>query len=678
MASLWALLPLSLFAGLDAEAQFFVGMVTTGMICAGGFALSTVPVAATAWVALLGTGSVAALWRSDLLVGAGAAAMLGVYSVIVIFCAWTWARSFGVRLVAEARADHQHEVIGLLLRDFEDHASDLLWELDARGRFRRVSQRLASTLGMTPGVLRGLRATRVLRRAVAAAGDDADARWSALQRLLASGTAVREHVVAYAGPDGTSWWALSAHALLDAKGGIAGWRGVASNVTDKHQAHLRLTWLAHNDALTGLVNRTQFRELLQALLTCSPVPPLAVALIDLDDFKQVNDNHGHAAGDELLRVVGERLLAVARRGDTAARLGGDEFALLVRGAASEAELSSLLERLLDSLSAPCNVSGLAIAARASIGVAIAPASGGNVDTVMSQADVALYSAKKSGGQRWRFFDPAMAEAGRRRSALAAALRPAVGRNEFSLVFQPQVSSRDGRVCGFEALLRWQHHEHGQVSPAEFVPIAEASGLMPQIGAWALAEACRHAALWPSGLTVSINVSVTQLDAKQAFIESVEAAARGLRSASVELEITESALVNDVDGAVTTLTALREKGFRIALDDFGTGYSALGYLRRFPFDTLKIDRSFVSDILNDGESRVLVETILAMARALGMTAVAEGVERPEEAEVLSALGCDVLQGYLISRPITAEMVGPFLAEWQHRGHDSLRLRSAETA
>lgn len=672
LGSMWAVLPLGLFSILDNGTQFIVGMVVTGMICAGGFALSTVPMAATSWVALLGAGSVLALWRSDLSVAGGTAVMLGIYCLIVIFSAWSWARSFGARLVAETRADHQNEVIGLLLRDFEDHASDLLWELDARGRFRHVSQRLAGTLGVTPGVLPGLRATWVLRRAILMAGEDAAARWTALMQQLTRGVAVREQLVAFAGPDGHSWWAITAHPLLDADGRINGWRGVATNVTDKHQAHLRLTWLAHNDELTGLVNRTQFRALLKAVLEATPTPSVSVVLIDLDDFKQVNDSHGHAAGDELLRVVGERLLAVARRIDTVARLGGDEFALLVRGAASRAELSALLERLLDSLGSPCEVLGLEIAPRASMGIAVVPADGIDVDTVMNHADVALYAAKKSGGRRWRFFEQAMADSERRRNALAASLRYAIGRGELSLAFQPQVSSVDGHVRGFEALLRWHHDEHGQVPPAEFVPIAEASGLMPEIGSWVLVEACRQAARWPRGLRVSINVSAAQLEGKYGLIDRVEQAARGLSPESVELEITESAFADDVDGAVATLRELRARGFRIALDDFGTGYSALSYLRLIPLNTLKIDQSFVSHIVDESESRVLVETILAMAGSLGMTAVAEGVEQSDEVEMLRSRGCAMIQGHLISRPLAADKVSSFLAQWPEKAQETLRL------
>ncbi|MBS0448555.1 MAG: EAL domain-containing protein [Proteobacteria bacterium] len=662
LAALWALLPLCIFAGLDAGAKFFVGMVVTGMICAGGFALSTVPAAATAWVAVLGTGSALALWRSNLNVAGGAAVLLSFYCLIVVFCAWSWSRSFGARLVAESRADHQSEVIGLLLRDFEDHASDLLWEIDARGRFRHVSQRLASAFGMPAESLLRLRATRLLQRAVPA-DPDADSRWRVLLQHLARGSPFREQVVAIAGTDGPGWWALSARPLLDDEGRADGWRGVASNVTDRHLAHRRLTWLAHNDALTGLVNRTQFRELLHALLAGTPAPPLAVLSIDLDDFKLVNDGHGHAAGDELLRVVGERLLSVARRSDTVARLGGDEFAMLVRGVSTSADLTMLLGRVRDALGAPVDVRGRVATPRASIGVAFSPANGTDVDTLMNHADIALYAAKTSGGNRWRFFEHAMADAGRRRNAIAEALRHAVERGEFSLAFQPQVSSGDGRVCGFEALLRWRHAEHGEVSPAEFVPIAEGAGLMPEIGAWVLNEACREAARWPAGVRVSVNVSATQLGGKLSFVERVEFAARGLDPDMVELEITESALVDDIEGAVATLSALRARGFRIALDDFGTGYSALGYLRRFPFDTLKIDRSFVREMASDDESRGIVETILAMSRVLGMTAVAEGVELPSEVKMLQALGCATLQGFLIARPLPAAEVGAFLTNWQ---------------
>jgi diguanylate cyclase (GGDEF)-like protein len=659
----WAVLPFWVFNDLDADAQFFLGMVVTGMMCAGGFALSTVPLAGTSYVLMLGAGAALALWQSASPLASSTTILLLAYSVIVVYSVWNQARTLGARLVAEARADRQHEVIGLLLRDFEDHASDLLWELDARGSFAHVSSRLLAALNTSSTALQHVRAPALLRRRVPR-GPDGRAHWAALALVFAGGAAFRDQVVVLQGPAGPRWWSLSARPLTDEQGRHGGWRGVAADITDRQLAHRRLSWLAHNDALTGLVNRTQFRELLQALLTAPMVVPLAVVSIDLDGFKQLNDSRGHAAGDQFLQAFGERLLSVARRSDIVARLGGDEFAMLVRGASDTREVNALLDRLLLTLNAPCQALGHAAPLRASMGVALAPADGGDVDTLMSHADIALYAAKHEGGHRYRFFQPAMAERGRRRTALEEGLRHAARRGEFCLEFQPQVATSNGSVTGFEALLRWRHPALGQVPPAEFIPIAEAAGLMPSIGDWVLADACRQAAGWPPSMKVSINVSATQLG-QAGFVERVQALSRGLSPGRVELEITESVLIDDTDAAITTLAALRAQGFRIALDDFGTGYSALGYLRRFPFDTLKIDRSFVHDLALDGEAQIIIDTILAMSRALHMMTIAEGVETEAEATMLRQRGCGALQGYLISRPLPAAAVPAFLRDWAER-------------
>ncbi|MCA0242321.1 MAG: EAL domain-containing protein [Proteobacteria bacterium] len=668
LGAVWGLLPALFYARVDAPSQFFIGIVTTGMICAGGFALSSLPVAATLYVLALVTGGAAGLLQGPPGTGLPLALVLALYTLIVIHSVWTYARTLGARLMAEARADHQHEVIGLLLRDFEDHASDLLWETDAEGRFAHVAQRLATVLGQPPARLRRLRAFGLLARAVHDS-DDARSHWAGLRSLLRRRTAFRDHLLCLRAGRALQWWSLSARPLVGDGGAFLGWRGVATDVTDRQLAHRRLSWLAHNDALTGLVNRAQFRELLQALLQPgSGAPPaLAVITLDLDGFKQVNDTRGHAAGDLLLQTFGRQLLSVARRSDTVARLGGDEFAMLVRGASDAAALQPLLERLHAALSQPGEAAGAPpLSLRASIGVAIAPQHGDDVDTLLNHADIAMYAAKRDGGHRHCVFHAELAEVGRRRSALAQALEGAAARGEFRLEFQPQVDSQVSRLCGFEALLRWRHPEHGEVGPAEFIAIAESSGLMPAIGDWVLAEACRHAARWPANVSVSINVSASQL-AAPGLPARVLAAAAGLRPQQLELEITESALIEDTEGAVATLQALRALGFRTALDDFGTGYSALGYLRRFAFDTLKIDRSFVRDLSHDGEAQVIVDTILAMSRALGMTTVAEGVESRVEAQMLRERGCQRLQGFLISQPLPAAQVGAFIEAWaeQHR-------------
>ncbi|MFT3719721.1 putative bifunctional diguanylate cyclase/phosphodiesterase [Pseudorhodoferax sp.] len=659
MGLAWAVLPATLFPLVEENGRFFVGTITVGMICGGGFALFTLPGAGTTFVLLVAAGGLLGLARADQ--WTGSLLMLALFTTAVVYAVWAFARTFAARLLAEARADQQAEVIGLLLRDFEDHTSDVLWEIDAGGRFVRASRRLAERLGVPRERLRRLRALALLRR-LCPPGEEARRLMAALRRRLREGGAMREQMVALRAGDDTVWWALTARPLLDAAGVPAGWRGVAADVTERQLAHRRLSWMAHNDALTGLGNRASFREALQAQLQADAgrTAPLAVLVMDLDGFKQVNDGMGHAAGDALLQAFARRLQTVARRSDGIARLGGDEFALLALGTRREADLEPLLQRLLAALAEPVQLQGRPLQLRSSIGVALAPADGDDVDALMNHADAAMYEAKRQGGNRWAFYHAGLAETTRRRVLMQQALRGAVERGEFRLAFQPQVCASSGRLRGFEALLRWCHPELGEVEPAEFIGIAESAGLMHDIGRWVMAEACRHAAGWPPELSVAINLSATQLGASD-LVERIEAAAGAIAPQRIELEVTESALVDDIDNAVTTLQALRRRGYRIGLDDFGTGYSALGYLRRFQFDTLKIDRSFVQDLSRNDGARVIVDTILAMARALQVIAVAEGVETERQADMLRERGCELLQGFLFSRPLAAAEIQGFLAQ-----------------
>jgi diguanylate cyclase (GGDEF)-like protein/PAS domain S-box-containing protein len=401
LGATWGILPAILLPSLDSAAQFKVGLVSTAMICAGGFALASVPVAGTAYVAAIGVGSVWALWFSGIHQAHLFSVLLLAYCGIVIVSVWSAARTLGARLVAEACAERQNEVIGLLLKDFEEHASDLLWELDTHGRFVHVSPRLAQVLGVEARMLARARAWTVLHRLMP--DDDAGMKqWAALSSHLDDERSFRDlHVSLVSGAD-RSWWAISARPLFDERGMITGWRGVATDITEKHVAYRRLSWLANNDSLTGLVNRHQFRELLQTLLSGPGAPPLAVLCCDLDDFKRINDSRGHAAGDRLLATFGQRLLSLARRTDTVARLGGDEFAMVLRGSTTEEEVRALLERVFVVLNEPCDVLGQTEHLRASIGVALAPQHGEDVDTLLNHADLALYAAKEAGGNRaWR-------------------------------------------------------------------------------------------------------------------------------------------------------------------------------------------------------------------------------------------------------------------------------------
>jgi diguanylate cyclase (GGDEF)-like protein len=385
--------------------------------------------------------------------------------------------------------------------------------------------------------------------------------------------------------------------------------------------------------------------------------------LDLDHFKTINDTLGHAVGDALLQEVARRMLACTRRSDMVARLGGDEFAVILRDLGGADEAEQLTRRLLEGLQAPCDVQGARIAVQASVGVAMAPRDGTDIDALLNHADLALYAAKSAGRGEFRFFTPQMATLTRRRILVEQALRGALERRELTLSFQPLVDMARWRVTGFEALLRWQHPELGEVLPAEFVAVAEEAGLIAPIGEWVIGEACHEAARWPAGLTVSVNVSPVQAISHD-LLRIVQAALQhsGLAPQRLELEITESVFLHETQGTTQVLRALREAGVRIALDDFGTGYSSLAYLRRFPFDTLKIDRSFVRELMTRRDARAIVKMIIGLAQTLHMRTVAEGVEEPAQASVLARYGCLELQGHLVARAMPAEAVKGFLADW----------------
>jgi diguanylate cyclase (GGDEF)-like protein/PAS domain S-box-containing protein len=665
LATLWALVPVVLMPGADGPHQLLITAIATGMMCAGGFALATTPMAGTAYTLILGLGVGISLFGSNFALAWPVGALLLIYAGIVVASVWSTARMFGARLMAEAQAAQQSEVIGLLLRDFQENASDVLWEIDAIGRLRHASPRLAALFGLSVAQLGALPVLDLLRPLLKPDDNGADPA-GMLQSLLDAGAPFRDVVVATASGGKTRWWSLTAKPLLDGNGEPGGWRGVASDVTEAQLATRQLNWLAHFDPLTGLANRYRFREELAAQLRpeITAVRASAVLCLDLDHFKTINDTLGHYAGDELLREVGRRLLACTRRSDTVARLGGDEFAVILRDVASIEEAEQLTHRLLQGLQVPCEVQGARIAVRASIGVALAPRDGTDIDALLNHADLALYAAKTAGRGEIRLFEPQMAALRRRRLLVERRLKEALDRGELSLAYQPLVDLAQWRVVGFEALLRWRDAELGEVSPAEFIPVAEDSGLIQAIGQWVLERACLDAARWPGELTVAVNVSPVQIMAQDLHrITQSALRAAGLPAARLELEITESIFLHEASSSLATLRSLRETGVRIALDDFGTGYSSLAYLRRFPFDTLKIDRSFVRELSVRTDLRAIVTMIIGMAHTLNMKTVAEGVEDSRQALALDHYGCDRLQGYLIARPMPEAELAPFLAGWE---------------
>ncbi len=433
------------------------------------------------------------------------------------------------------------------------------------------------------------------------------------------------------------------------------------DVTEQRHAQARIAHLAWHDALTGLPNRSRLRDELEALLgRTARGEVLALLLLDLDRFKPVNDTLGHAAGDALLRQVALRLRGCVRETDIVARIGGDEFAIVQWGATQPAAASTLARRVIEALAAPHVVAGHTVHVGVSVGVAIAPFDGQDPEVLQRHADLALFRAKADGRGTLRFFEPGMDAEARHRHDMEADLRRALERGEFELFYQPQVELRDQQVCGLEALLRWNHPRLGRIAPDAFMTLAEETGLIVPIGRWVLMQACRQACTWPADWRVAVNVSAVQFR-QGALLRDVTHAllASGLPPQRLEVEVTEASLLVDPDLALDALGALRSQGVRVAMDDFGSGRSSLRLLRRFSFDRLKLDRSFVNDLGRDGAALALIRTVASMGQSLGISTTAEGVETAAQMAAVMQEGCIVGQGWHFSRPLTASAVQDFV-------------------
>jgi diguanylate cyclase (GGDEF)-like protein len=423
------------------------------------------------------------------------------------------------------------------------------------------------------------------------------------------------------------------------------------DVTDRKLSEERIAHLAHYDALTDLPNRLFFRQQLeQALKRVRRGEQVAVLYLDLDKFKGVNDTLGHQGGDELLKAVAERLRGCLRETDIVARLGGDEFAIVQTAVVRLSDVTDLVKRIHDAIRAPCEVLGHQLASDTSIGIAMAPDDGTEPDQLLKNADLAMYGAKADGRGTYRFFEAEMDARMKARRSLEFDLRQAVMCGEFDLHYQPLVNIRDNSIVACEALLRWNHSTRGVVSPVEFIPVAEDTGVINPLGEWVLRTACAEAARWPGDFTVTVNVSPVQFKTENLVQTVIGAlAASGLPAKRLELEITESVLLGDDEKTLQMLHQLKKLGVRIAMDDFGTGYSSLNYLRRFPFDKVKIDRTFIKDIAEKDGSWSIVQAVVSIAKSRNIVTTAEGVETQEQLDLLRVLGCTEMQGYLFSRP-----------------------------
>jgi diguanylate cyclase (GGDEF)-like protein len=541
------------------------------------------------------------------------------------------------------KLSQQHQLEKQRLDTAINNMTQGLLMFDASRRLVVANQRYIEMFGVSTDVVKpGCTLPQLLqhRKEIGSFAGDVDEYCSNLYGKLAQGKVFQKILVA---ADGGSIQ-VSYRPLRR-----GGWVTTLEDITERRRVEERITHLAHYDALTDLPNRTLFHEQLKReLARIVPGEQLAVLYIDIDEFKSINDTLGHLIGDQLLKSVAASLGHCVSGTDFVARLGGDEFAVVQTAVKTVDDVTDLATRVFDAIRKPYECLGHQVTTDASIGIALAPQHGADLDQILKNADLAMYAAKSAGRRTYRFFEPEMDARVRARRILEMDLRQAITDGSFEVYYQPSVTLEDNKIVGCEALLRWRHSERGMISPAEFIPVAEETGLIDELGEWVLTTACAEAATWPDDIKIAVNVSPVQFKSGTLALKIVAAlAASGLQASRLELEITEAVLIRDDEAALAILHQLRAIGVRIALDDFGTGYSSLSYLQRFPFDKIKIDRCFVNDIAEPDGSSCIVQAVVNIAAARHMTTTAEGVETKQQLELLRALGCAEMQGYLFS-------------------------------
>ena len=649
-AGVWIVPMLTMAQPGMSQARIEMWTILALLMTAAAVVIPAVPLATAVFAMLVGASAVAAFWlRLDYVM----ATVAGTFSLISIGGAIEASRNYLVSRIAEAGVAEHHELVSLLLREYEEGEANWLWETDTRQCVCGPSQRFVDALGLDTAEVTGQRLIALLAGGVSGQTPHASLRQLAdklANRDSFSGLAVR---VSIRGEE--RWWEVSGCPRFDGDGGFVGFRGVGADITAERERSERIAWLARYDTLTGLPNRMALTEALRDAMGQARLRhgSCAFLMIDLDRFKAVNDSLGHLIGDQLLARVSERLTGLVGKRDICARLGGDEFAIVLADGADAARVANVAAAAIQRLSEPYDVEGHCLSVGASIGSAISPADGDGIEALMRHADLALYRAKDEGGGMHCRYSPGMSARAAERRRLETSLRGALARNEIALHFQPIVATGNLAVVGYEAMARWYSPEDGLIGPDRFIPIAEETRMSAPIGEWVLRAACEEAAQWPEAIALAVNVSAEQL-LDPGFLDSVvrALAGSGLAPQRLSIEVTEAIFSRDAITARAVLEGVLALGCRVTLDDFGTGQSALCHLRTLRFSTIKIDRSFVRGATEGNrENLAIMRAAVAMASSLEMGVIVEGVECEAELALARGLDGSGVQGFLLGEPIS---------------------------
>jgi len=656
---LWAFMACMLYPNVPASEKVIIIAIISGMMGGGAMSLYSVPRALFVWVFVIAAGCIISLLQEPTTSNLIVLCMVLVYSIALTRAGYTMAKNFTKNILDGFELSDQSETIGLLLKDFSENASDWLWEMDHRGKITRGMDEFSRVLEVN---FNGIKMASLPDNVISKNGQILNMRsLKQLRTKFIGSNNFRDLIISSSGIAGNIWVSLSGKPLYDTNNNMIGFRGVASDITDAKNAEQRIAYLAHNDALTGLVNRENFSIELETLLKeAESDKRWSVFYLDLDGFKSVNDTHGHAMGDKLLGEVALLLKKSVADSDIVARLGGDEFAILSLSASTVQSTSALAERILENVSKPISINSASLEIGISIGITLSHRDGNDAHTLMNNADIALYRAKADGRGRFCLYEHEMDEIIKERRSLEVDLKNALRYGQLSLSFQPLVSAKTAKTVSFEALVRWHHPERGTISPADFIPIAERMGIIAEIGDWVISRACEVAAEWPEHLKIAVNLSPQQFQSNRIVSNVLDAIqTSGLSPNRLELEITEGLFMENTNDVMFALRELKSMGISIALDDFGTGYSSLSYLLKFPFDKLKIDRSLIVSLETDENAINVLEAITKLGTVMGLEITAEGIETVEQVNLLKSLECTQFQGFLFGKPLGHEDLSSYL-------------------